>query len=59
MDFAKLELFKILRVLELVIYKLDLPESIRIIRIYYILVLKLADLEVPLIKNIPDINFKS
>ena len=33
--------------------------SIRIIKIYYILVLKLANLEAPLIKNIPDINLKS
>ena len=40
-------------------YKLDLPDSIKIIRIRHILVLKLADLEAPLIKNIPDINPKS
>ena len=40
-------------------YKLDLLDSIRITRIYYILVLKLADLEAPLMENIPDINPKS
>ena len=43
----------------LVTYKLDLPDSIKITRIYYILVLKLVDPEAPLIKNIPDINLKS
>ena len=37
-------------------YKLDLPDSIRITRIYYILVLKLADPEAPLIKNILNID---
>ena len=31
----------------------------KIIRMRYILVLKLVDLEAPLIKNIPDINLKS
>ena len=40
-------------------YKLDLPDSIRIIKIRYISVLKLADPEVLLIDNIPDINPKS
>ena len=59
MDFIKLKLFRILKVLELVIYKLDLLDSIKIIKIKYILVLKLADPEVPLIKNIPNINSKS
>ena len=48
-----------IKVLELVTYKLDLLDSIRIIRIYYILVLKLADLEALLKENIPDINLKS
>ena len=48
-----------MRVLGLVIYKLDFPDSIRIIRFYYILVLELADPEVSLIKNISDINLKS
>ena len=47
------------RVLKPVIYKLDLPDNIRITKIRYILVLKLVDLEAPLIKNIPDINPKS
>ena len=56
MDFAKLGLFKIIRVLELVIYKLDLSDSMRIIRICHILVLELTDPEVFLIKNIPNIN---
>ena len=59
MDFAKLRLFKVLKVLGLVIYKLNLPDSIRITRIYYILVLKLTDPEVPLIENILNINPKS
>ena len=40
-------------------YELNFPDSIRIIRIRYILVLKLADPEAPLIKNILNINFKS
>ena len=48
-----------MKILGPVTYKLDLPNSIRITRIYYILVLKLADPEVPLIKDIPDINPKS
>ena len=33
LNFAKLKLFKILRVLGPVTYKLDLPDSIKIIRI--------------------------
>ena len=40
-------------------YKLDLPDSIKITKIRYISVLKLADPEAPLIKDIPDINPKS
>ena len=59
LNFAKLGFFKILRVLEPVIYKLDLLDSIKIIRIKYVLILKLADPEAPLIKDILDINFKS
>ena len=59
LDFAKLASFKILKILELVTYELDLPDSIRIMRIYYISVLELADLETHLIKNIPDIDLKS
>ena len=59
LDFAKLKLFKILRVLELVIYKLDLPDNIKIIKIRHISVLELADPEAPLIKNIPDIDPES
>ena len=59
LNFAKLESFKILRVLEPVIYKLDLPDSIKITRIRYILVLKPADPEASFMKDIPDINPKS
>ena len=59
LDFVKLESFKIIRVLEPVIYKLDLSDSMKITRIRHILVLKLVDLEVPLIKNILNIDPKS
>ena len=59
LNFTKLKSFKILKVLELITYKLDLSDSIRITKIYYILVLKLINLEAPLMKNIPDINLKS
>ena len=59
LNFTKLESFKIIKVLELVIYKLDLLNSMRITRIRYILVLKLVDLEVPLIEDISDIDPKS
>ena len=40
-------------------YKLDLPGSMKITRIKYILVLELIDSEAPLIKDIPDIDPKS
>ena len=40
-------------------YKLNLPDSMKITRIRHVLVLKLVDLEAPLIKNIPDIDPKS
>ena len=33
LDFTKLEPFKIIKILELVLYILDLPDSIRITRI--------------------------
>ena len=59
LDFVKLKSFKITRVLELIIYKLDLPDSIKITRIQYISVLELADPETLLIEDIPDINSKS
>ena len=59
LDFAKLGLFRVLKVLESVTYKLDLLESMRITKIQYILILKLADPEAPLIENIPDIDLKS
>ena len=48
-----------IRVLELTIYKLDFPDSMRIIRIRYILVLKLVDPDIPIIKDISDIDPKS
>ena len=59
LDFTKLGFFKVLKVLRPVIYKLDLLDSIKIIRIWYVLVLKLVDPEASLIKDILDINFKS
>ena len=59
LDFTKLRFFKIVRALGPVIYKLDLLNSIKIARIRHILVLKLIDLEAPLIKDILNINFKS
>ena len=59
LNFAKLKSFKILKVLEPVMYKLNLSDSIKIIRIKHILVLKLADPEAPLIKDILNINSKS
>ena len=59
MDFTKLELFKMIRVLGPVIYKLNLPDSIKITKIRHISVLEPADPEVPLIKNIPDIDPES
>ena len=59
LNFTKLEFFKILKVLGPVIYKLNLPDSIKIMRIKYISVLKLVDSEAPLIKNISDIDPKS
>ena len=40
-------------------YKLDLPDSMKITRIRHISVLKLVDPEAPLIKDIPDIDPKS
>ena len=40
-------------------YKLDLPDSIKITRIRHVSVLKLADPEASLIKNISDIDPKS
>ena len=59
LDFIKLRSFKIVKVLESVIYKLDLPDSIRITQIRYILVLKLVDPGALLIKNISDIDPES
>ena len=48
-----------MKVLGLVIYKLNLPNSIKITKIRHVSVLKLADPEAPLIKDIPDINPES
>ena len=48
-----------MKALELIIYKLDLPDNIKITKIRHILVLEPADPEAPLIKDIPDINPKS
>ena len=59
LDFTKLKPFKIIKVLEPVIYKLNLPDSMKITRIKHILILKLADLEAPLMEDIPDIDPKS
>ena len=59
LDFAKVKLFKIIKVLGPVTYKLNFPGSMRIIKIHYILVLNLVDPEAPLINNIPDIDPKS
>ena len=59
LDFTKLEFFQIIKVLGSVTYKLDLSDSIKIMRIRYILVLKLADPDIPLIKSIPDIDPES
>ena len=59
LDFTKLRFFRILKVLGLVTYKLDLPDSMKIMKIRHILVLELADPEAPFIENMPDINLKS
>ena len=59
LDFTKLRFFRVLKVLGLVTYKLDLLDSIRITKIQHILVLELVDSETPLIEDIPDINPKS
>ena len=59
LGFIKLESFKIIKVLELIMYKLDLSDSMRITRICYILVLKLIDLRVLLVKDILNINPES
>ena len=59
LDFTKLRSFKIFRVLGLVIYKLDLSDSMKITRIRHVSVLEPADPETPLIKDIPDIDLKS
>ena len=59
LNFAKLKPFKIIKVLGLVTYELDLLDSIKIIKIRHISVLKLADPEAPLMEDILDINPKS
>ena len=59
MDFTKLKSFRVLKVLGLVIYKLNFPDSIKIINIRYVSVLKIADPEAPLMEDVPDIDPKS
>ena len=59
MNFTKLGSFKILKILEPVTYKLNLPDSIKITKIQHISVLELADLAAPLIEDVPDIDPKS
>ena len=59
MDNAKLGLFKILKILEPITYKLNLLNSIRITKIRYILVLEIVDPEASLINNIPEIDPES
>ena len=59
LNFIKLESFRVTKVLELIIYKLDLSNSMKIMRIRHVSVLKPADPEALLIKDIPDINLKS
>ena len=59
LNFIKLDFFKIIKVLGLIMYKLHLLESMRITQIHHILVLELIDPEAQLIKNILDINLKS
>ena len=59
LNFTKLKPNKILKVLESVTYKLDFPDSIKITKIRYVSVLKLADPEAPLMKDILDIDPKS
>ena len=51
LDFARLKSFKILKVLGLVTYKLNLPDSIKITRIRHVLVLKLVNPEASFIKK--------
>ena len=48
-----------MKVLELIIYKLDFSNSMRITRICYISILELVDPEAFLIEDIPDIDPKS
>ena len=59
LNFAKLRSFKIAKVLRLITYELDFPNSMKITKIRHILVLELVNPETPLIKDISDINPKS
>ena len=59
LNFAKLKSFKIIKVLDPVIYKLDFSDSMRVIRIRHVSVLKLVDPEALLIEDILNINLKS
>ena len=59
LNFAKLELFWIIKVLEPLIYKLKLLEYIKILYIQYISILEPADPDIPVIEDIPDIDPES
>ena len=59
LNFTKLEPPKIVKILELIKYKLDLLVGMWITQIRYILIFELADPEASLVQNILDINPKS
>ena len=59
MDYIKLELFKIIKVLELVINKLRLLDTIKIINKFYILLLESADAKTPLIIEILELDLET
>ena len=59
LNFAKLKFFKILKVLGPVIYKLNFSDSIKIMKIRHISVLKLVNPEASLMKDVPDIDPES
>ena len=48
-----------MKVLGPVMYELNFPNSIKIIKIRHILVLELADPKAPLMEDMPNINLKS
>ena len=59
MNFVKLRLFQITKILGPLTYKLEFPERIKISHIQYIFVLESADSAVSLITDIPDIDSES